>query len=76
MVDLDVCECCIELDVDVALPWRKLEGGHGVRLVERGRLGLGRLEKNKECTSTSRLAAVKRQQLESSGPRIMEHVGG
>lgn len=30
MVDLDVCECCIELDIDVALPWRKLEGGHGV----------------------------------------------
>jgi hypothetical protein len=32
MVDLDVCECCIELYVDVALPRRKLEGSHGERV--------------------------------------------
>jgi hypothetical protein len=29
MVDFDVCKCCIELDINVALPWRKLEGCHG-----------------------------------------------
>jgi hypothetical protein len=29
MVDFDVCERGVELYVNVALPRRKLEGGHG-----------------------------------------------
>jgi hypothetical protein len=33
MVDFDVCEGCIELHVDVALPRRELEGSHGERIV-------------------------------------------
>jgi hypothetical protein len=28
MVDLDVCERCVELYIDVALPGRELEGCH------------------------------------------------
>jgi hypothetical protein len=33
MIDFDVCEGCIELHVDVALPRRELEGSHGERIV-------------------------------------------
>ena len=33
MVDFDVSQSCVELDIDVALPGRKLEGSHGGWLV-------------------------------------------
>jgi hypothetical protein len=32
MVDFYVCKCCVELYIDVALPWRKLEGRHRERV--------------------------------------------